>query len=115
MKKIVINTDWGGFDLSNEAIRRYADLKGIKLLVVDNEFGGTDYYVDGIKDDEHYFWHMDIDRDDPALVQVVEELQEKSEGSYASLKVVEIPDDVDWTIQEHDGREWVAETHRKWY
>ena len=115
MKKIVINTDWGGFDLSHKAIVRYAELKGINLLPVDNEYGGTDYYVDGIKDDEHYFWHLDIDRDDAALVQVVEELQEKSEGQYASLKVVEIPDDVDWFIMEHDGREWVAERHRTWF
>lgn len=115
MKKIVINSDWGGFDLSDEAIVRYAELKGINLLAVDNKFGSKDYYVDGIKDDEHYFWYQEIDRDDPALVQVVEELQEKSEGRYASLKVVEIPDDVDWIIQEHDGREWVAETHRTWF
>jgi hypothetical protein len=29
--KIVINDDWGGFSLSNEAIRLYAKYKGITL------------------------------------------------------------------------------------
>jgi hypothetical protein len=39
---------------------------------------------------------------------------EQSSGSYAKLKVVEIPDDVVWTIMEYDGLEWVAEVHRTW-
>lgn len=26
----------------------------------------------------------------------------------------EVPDDVQWQIEEYDGREWVAETHRTW-
>jgi len=30
------------------------------------------------------------------------------------LKVVEIPDDVEWNVQEYDGNEWVAEKHRIW-
>ena len=31
------------------------------------------------------------------------------------LKVVEIPDGVDWEIEEYDGEEWVSEKHRVWY
>jgi hypothetical protein len=44
----------------------------------------------------------------------VEELGEAANGSYARLKVVEIPDDVEWTIKEYDGDEWIAEKHRTW-
>ena len=33
---------------------------------------------------------------------------------YSELKVVEIPDDVEYDIQEYDGNEWVAEKHRTW-
>jgi hypothetical protein len=35
-------------------------------------------------------------------------------GSFSRLKIVEIPDGVEWTIQEFDGNEWVAEKHRTW-
>jgi hypothetical protein len=32
------------------------------------------------------------------------------------LRIVEIPDDVDWIVQENDetGYEWIAERHRTW-
>jgi hypothetical protein len=32
----------------------------------------------------------------------------------AQLQVVEIPDGVEWQIEEYDGVEWVAEKHRTW-
>ena len=32
----------------------------------------------------------------------------------SDLKIIEIPDDVEYTIKEHAGREWVAEKHRTW-
>jgi len=30
------------------------------------------------------------------------------------LKIVDIPDGVEWEIEEYDGMEWVAEKHRTW-
>jgi len=53
-------------------------------------------------------------RNDPILVQVVEEMGDKAWGRYAKLAIVEIPDDVQWIIEENDGMEWVAEKHRTW-
>jgi hypothetical protein len=44
----------------------------------------------------------------------VEQLGEAANGEFAELKVVEIPDDAEWTIQEYDGDEWIAEKHRTW-
>ena len=35
-------------------------------------------------------------------------------GGSANIKVVEVPEDVDWEIAEYDGVEWVAEKHRTW-
>ena len=57
-----------------------------------------------------------IPRDDPALVQVVEEMGKAADGAYARLEVVEIPDDVAWHIEEYDGdgNEHIAEDHRTW-
>jgi len=54
-----------------------------------------------------------IPRDDPLLVQVVQELGEEANGDGAELEIVEVPDDVDWVVLEV-GREWVAERHRVW-
>jgi len=48
------------------------------------------------------------------LIQTIETLGDDASGSLSSLKVVEIPDDVKWQIQEYDGIEWVAEQHRTW-
>lgn len=92
--KIVINADFGAFGLSKAAFRRYIELKGTHEGPVCKE------------------WN--IPRDDPALVQMVTELGTAANGPYASLKIVEIPDDVAWTIEEEAGREEVAEAHRTW-
>jgi hypothetical protein len=49
------------------------------------------------------------------LIQVVEEMGGMANGSFASLKIVEIPNDVNWYIEDYDGHEWVAERHRTWH
>jgi hypothetical protein len=92
MQQIVINAYHGGFGLSEDASVRYRELAGIPL---------SDY-------------HWEIKRDDPHLVKTVLELGKAANTRYSELKVVEVPDGVDWTIMEYDGREWVAETHRTW-
>ncbi len=55
------------------------------------------------------------DRADPKLVQVIEELGAEANGRCADLKIVEIPDDIEYEISEYDGNEHVAEKHRTWY
>jgi hypothetical protein len=54
------------------------------------------------------------DRHDPLLIQVVEELGEVAAGSHTTLKIVEIPDGTDYTIEEYDGLEHIAEVHKTW-
>ena len=116
MPKVVVNRDWGGFGLSDAAVLRYAELKGITLVnMVDPEFTTfKNWYRDGIKDDSHHFSQYDIDRDDPMLVQVVEELGEAADGEYASLRIANVPDDVKWYIDDYDGIETIREEHRTW-
>ncbi len=64
---------------------------------------------------EHHIEHdRSLDRADPDLVQVVEELGKKADGDYAELKIVEIPDGVEYEIDEYDGQESIHETHRSW-
>lgn len=137
--KVVINTCYGGFSLSPKAYKRYLELQGrecyffghnlkeksiyhsVTLEAASKEFclyvfdvpNPNDYEENELYKD-HYIYSGDFDRDDPILVQVVEELGEESSGSYAKLKIVEIPDGIEYTIKEYDGTEWVAEEHRTW-
>jgi hypothetical protein len=53
-------------------------------------------------------------RADPNLVRMVEELGDAANGQHAQLSVVEIPDGVEWEIDEYDGIESVHEVHRSW-
>ena len=89
--KIVINTCYGGFGLSKTALALFNERAGAII---------TDEYS--------------INRNDLILVQIVEQLGEAANGRFSELKVVEIPDDVEWGIEEYDGNEWIAEKHRTW-
>jgi len=63
---------------------------------------------------EWYFHERDIDRDDPILIKVVKKLKKKANGGCAELKIVEIPDNIEYQIEEYDGYEHIAEAHRTW-
>lgn len=111
--KIVINSCYGGFSLSEEAIELYLTKKGLEFSKEKSEFFSLVGYNYIVKDQEHWY-DRDIERNDSVLVEVVEVLGEKANGRCADLKVVEIPDGVDWQVEEYDGNEWVAEVHRTW-
>jgi hypothetical protein len=112
---IVINTDYGGFGLSAQAIHRLFDLKRWKLVESVQGVDGnwTIYYKSSVHED-NVFWENDLERDDPDLVKVVRELGKQANGHFASLKIVTIPKEVEWEIVEYDGMEHVAEKHRVW-
>ena len=139
--KIVINENHGGFGLSHEGILRYLELLGKPVWVDDDPAWIWSKRYSLVPPEERMeeknfekfhemtpeekiayneafgkqnFSYYDIARNDPALVQVVEEMGDKANGDHATLKVVEIPDDVEWQIDEYDGSEWVAEKHRTW-
>jgi hypothetical protein len=121
-QSIVINVGTGGFGLSLQAIKRYAELKDIELYFEDDEQDSEFYSAytepkeERTDDEDSFFDVCDIKRDDPALVQTVKELGSKANPSYSRLKIVEIPDGVDWEIYENEfGHERVVEKHRKWF
>jgi len=113
--RIVINTCHGGFGLSREAQLQYLELAGIPYTLEEQPDRDTQNRLGSriMVNGKQFFVH-DIPRDDPALVSVVRQLGSKAWGEYAKLKVVKIPRDVDWYIDEYDGKEWVAEKHRTW-
>jgi len=110
--KIVINRCIGGFSLSEKAVMRYAEIKGLKLIP-HHGVHRQHYYIDQGPNKE-YFSDLYIQRNDPVLIQVVEELVKDADGFAAELKVVEIPDDIEWHITDYDGIEHIAENHRTW-
>jgi hypothetical protein len=117
--KIAINTEFGGFSISNQAFEALLDRKNIEFDVVeiDKAWRDNDYYLAGLPHtDETYINSYDFysDRSDPDLIAVIEEMGESANGRYADIKIVDIPDDVDWHIVEYDGLEHVAEAHRIW-
>jgi hypothetical protein len=110
MKKVVINKCYGGFGLSPKADKLYlSKLCGVPIDII--EQSGFNYYINGI---EHPHYSRMLSREDPILVEVVEELGDSADANYAKLRIVEIPEDVEYTIEEYDGMEWVAEEHRTW-
>jgi hypothetical protein len=114
MPKIVINSDYGGFGLSEEAIKLYFKYKGWNLVTEETKHEMPLFYKDFIGDD-NLFSEYNLERNDATLVRVVEELGDKANSNYSLLKIVEIPEGVHWYIEEYDGREHVAEMHRTWY
>jgi hypothetical protein len=93
MTKIVINTCHGGFGISAAAESKYRELAGIT---------------------DPDFHSRLIPRDDEHLIAVVELMGRAADGGYAELKIIEIPDGVNWYVEEYDGRERVAERRRTW-
>jgi len=100
MTRIVINRKHGGFHLSHKAVAEYNQLSNRQIT----EHG---YFAD-IPNMEH------VKRDDPTLITVIEALGAEANTRYSNLAIVEVPDDVEWHIEEYDGLEWVAENHRTW-
>ena len=60
------------------------------------------------------FSPRNIPRDDSLLVKVVRELGKEANARHSKLKIVKIPNDVEWQIEEYDGCEHIAEKHRTW-
>lgn len=88
--KIVINRCYGAYMLSPRASALFRRIEG------------CDPY--------------DAGRDNPTLVKIVEKLGKAAgEDRGTSLRVVEVPDDVDWYIFDDDGMECVVDRRRMWY
>jgi hypothetical protein len=143
IRRVVVNKCHGGFGLSEEAVNLYLQMLGKQVWVeVDSKYKSLNlctYWLippdaDRVeaspsnwhdmtmaeraahnkKYTEQVFRPDDIERDDPYLVSVVKQLGKKASGRFAELEIVEIPEDVNWMIEEYDGLEWVAEKHRTW-
>lgn len=141
--KIVVNKCFGGYSLSPLAVEEYAKACGkecyhykqtkyswkegvYEYTKVTSEDAGNSLGVYSTSKDfgnvindnseiwENYLTNYPKDRIDTRLIEVVERLGRDADGSCAALEVVEIPDDVNWEIDEYDGMETVREKSRSW-
>ena len=84
-QKVVVNCCYGGFGLSDLALERVKEL-GLNL---DNDRSG-----------------YEVDRNDPRLIQTIEELGDKASAGLSAIKVVEVPDYGEgYFIEDYDGVE----------
>jgi len=94
MGKVVYNACYGGFGLSEEAKKLGEQLSG------DPKWGND-------------IWNME--RTDPILVQVVEQLgSEKASGIYAKLTIEHLKNGQLYRITEYDGMESVDTGYNDW-
>ena len=127
--KVVINKCYGGFGVSVPAMK---DMFGRCSHVVAHE--PSKYYGSKAKWEEdknnkdsfrdwRYFdkrgWpvtdeHRESDRSCPVLIETVERMGSKAGRSLSKLRIVEIPDGVEFEINEYDGVESIHEVHQTW-
>jgi hypothetical protein len=88
MNKVVYNSCYGGFSLSNKAI---------------NWLLNHGYQI---PEGRNFLIEYDVPRHHPLLVQCVEELGEEANGECSELKIKEIEED-HYRINDYDGMETV--------
>jgi len=110
MTKIAYNACFGGFSISEAAIRLGRKLSN------DPKWGGPCFvgeaYEDGSVIKERIFTHFNsygrnIPRTDPILIAVIEQLCEAVNGSFANVQIHELPPGTLYRIDEYDGSETV--------
>ena len=100
--KVVINKTYGGFSVTKEVFK--------ELNIKRNGYGFLHSKDFGIDSKNSYQY-----RTDNRLIKAIQKIgEEASSGDHTELRVISIPDDVEWDIEEYDGAEWVAEAHRCW-
>ncbi len=130
MVRVVYNACYGGFSLSKEACQRYWEIKGKQIWIEDDNWAFTVWLVPPPEErlklknskefaamsmderiahnrthTEQTWYDREVDRHDPVLVQVVEEVGDKANGEYAKLCIDEVSGP--YRIDEYDGFESV--------
>ncbi len=140
--EIAVNKCFGGFSPSMRAYREYLKLKGKKSFFykqtkfdfkdekeehtrIDNidkkesglfscyskDFGKKTNKLDG-----RYFVYLRDDklRIDKDFIKVVKKLKKKVNTSVSDIKIIKIPDGIDWEIDNYGGVESIHKEHRSW-
>ncbi len=140
--KVAYNACFGGFGLSNLATTEFAKKKGVALTWYKQtgyKHNNDELYVkfvgipegdvfsmkpltedlgdeiSEIPQDLYYYPELGGEaRCDKDLISVIESLGDLASGNCANLRIKEIPDGVDFEIDEYDGNESVVPPRRSW-
>lgn len=136
--KVILNKCYGGFGVSQEAYELYAKKKGIEIFAYKLEIlndkpiyrktdtGSSIFTINFTKDfgdyiemsdddfDKYYLNLDDSHREDPILIEVVEELGKRANGPFAKLVIVDIPDGMEYEIDDYDGFETLHQKVETW-
>lgn len=135
--KVVINKCFGGYGLNMKAQKEIARLKGMQLwfytgsgriaerlkmvkdevepfilVAVTKNFGNEATWGEI---DNFIFNAKELERNDKDLTQALENLGVKNCNTrFSELKIVKIPDGMEYEITDYDGVETLHEKHRSW-
>ncbi|MBQ2641337.1 MAG: hypothetical protein IJG15_04995 [Lachnospiraceae bacterium] len=133
--KVILNKCYGGFRPSHEAYRFYCEKKGLGLYAYqlgpdlryhrakDLDSAFTTYFTkdmgDVVNGSREVVWddHLCLDetyREDPALIAAVETLGPAASSYVSKLVVVEIPDGMEYVIDDYDGVETLHQRVEEW-
>lgn len=135
--KVILNKCYGGFSVSPKVYELYAKSIGKKAYFYNMQY--SDGIVKYIKTDEPTFFsscflrdygdivqeneinwtkenlHVDGSyREDKKLIEIVKKLGDKANSPYSNLKIVEIPDGMQYVIDDYDGIETLHEDVETW-
>ena len=101
--KVLVNRCYGGYGISPKAFNAYMRKKNIFFTECDED----NYPVCKLEDGSTFHGH-DIERNDPLLVQVFEELgSEEFSGFCSNIGIETVPDNTFYSIHEYDGMEYI--------
>lgn len=136
--KVILNKCYGGFGVSQEAYELYAKKKGIEIfsyklecrndkpIYRKTDMGSSIFTITFTKDfgdcvelsddnSEKYILELCSNhREDPVLIEVVEELGDRANSPFSKLVVVDIPDGMEYEIDDYDGVETLHQKVEKW-
>jgi len=120
--KIVLNKCYGGFHISDEGYEWLLKNKNWKCTTLgkDGEWKNSNAKIYKSEEDipfggKYYFTSDDRGfRTNKDVIEMVKILKEKASFQTSKIEIIEIPDNVDYEIEEHAGIEHVAEKHNTW-
>lgn len=133
--KIILNKCFGGFGLSTEAYKLYAEKIGKEIYEYYQDYKkGFHYFIKGsnglckfyftkdfgeeikLNDEEYNKYCLNLSdekRTDKILIEVVEELKERANNGFSDLEIIEIPNNCYYKIDEYDGVETIYYSNSK--